>query len=45
MGRGTSGERPLSGQRGIVGVTGHRTTYGALFFRLNELGPESNPNS
>lgn len=29
----------LPGQPGIVGVAGHRTTYGAPFFRLNELGP------
>jgi LPXTG-site transpeptidase (sortase) family protein len=29
---------PLPGQRGNVGIAGHRTTFGAPFFRLNELG-------
>ncbi len=28
---------PLPGQRGNVGIAGHRTTFGAPFFRLNEL--------
>jgi sortase A len=28
----------LPGQPGTFGVSGHRTTYGAPFFRLNELG-------
>ena len=26
------------GQKGNVGIAGHRTTYGAPFYRLNELG-------
>jgi len=30
---------PLPGQAGNVGIAGHRTTYGAPFFRLNELRP------
>ena len=30
---------PLPGERGNVGIAGHRTTYGAPFFRLNELSP------
>lgn len=30
---------PLPGERGNVGIAGHRTTYGAPFFRLNELAP------
>jgi sortase A len=28
----------LPGQEGTFGVSGHRTTYGAPFYRLNELG-------
>jgi sortase A len=28
----------LPGQPGTFGVSGHRTTYGAPFYRLNELG-------
>ncbi|HJU01070.1 MAG TPA: class E sortase [Actinomycetes bacterium] len=28
----------MPGQPGTFGVSGHRTTYGAPFFRLNELG-------
>jgi sortase A len=30
---------PLPGQRGNVGIAGHRTTFGAPFFRLNEIVP------
>lgn len=30
-------ETPLPGQAGNVAIAGHRTTYGAPFFRLNEL--------
>jgi sortase A len=30
---------PLPGQRGNVGIAGHRTTFGAPFFRLNEVVP------
>lgn len=30
---------PLPGQTGNVVVSGHRTTYGAPFFRVNELVP------
>lgn len=30
---------PLPGQPGNAAIAGHRTTYGAPFFRLNELGP------
>lgn len=30
---------PLPGQSGNVGIAGHRTTFGAPFFRLNELVP------
>ncbi|MGH9062836.1 MAG: class E sortase [Acidimicrobiales bacterium] len=29
----------LPGQPGNAAIAGHRTTYGAPFFRLNELGP------
>ncbi len=29
----------LPGQRGTVGIAGHRTTYGAPFRKLNELDP------
>lgn len=28
----------LPGQRGVVGIAGHRTTYGAPFFKLNRVG-------
>ena len=28
---------PLPGQRGNVGIAGHRTTYGAPFNRIDEL--------
>jgi LPXTG-site transpeptidase (sortase) family protein len=30
---------PLPGQPGNVGIAGHRTTFGAPFFRLNEVVP------
>ncbi len=30
---------PIPGQAGNAAVAGHRTTYGAPFYRLNELGP------
>lgn len=30
---------PLPGQPGNASIAGHRTTYGAPFFRLNELNP------
>jgi sortase A len=30
---------PLPGQRGNVAIAGHRTTFGAPFFRLNEVVP------
>ena len=30
---------PLPGERGTVGVAGHRTTYGAWFRRINQLKP------
>jgi len=30
---------PLPGQAGNAAIAGHRTTYGAPFFDLNELGP------
>jgi len=30
---------PLPGQAGNVGIAGHRTTYGAPFYNLNELAP------
>src|SRR5207237_6741427 len=30
---------PLPGQAGNAAVAGHRTTYGAPFFRLDELAP------
>jgi sortase A len=30
---------PLPGQPGNAAIAGHRTTYGAPFFRLDELGP------
>jgi sortase A len=30
---------PLPGERGTVGVAGHRTTYGAPFRKLDELDP------
>ncbi|MGH9105754.1 MAG: sortase [Acidimicrobiales bacterium] len=39
MGPGHYPGTPLPGQRGNVGVAGHRTTFGAPFFRLNELVP------
>lgn len=29
----------LPGERGVVGIAGHRTTYGAPFFRLNLVKP------
>jgi sortase A len=30
---------PMPGQPGNAAIAGHRTTYGAPFFRLDELGP------
>lgn len=30
---------PFPGQAGNAAIAGHRTTYGAPFFRLNDLGP------
>ncbi len=30
---------PLPGEKGNVAIAGHRTTYGAPFFNLNELAP------
>lgn len=30
---------PLPGQAGNAAIAGHRTTYGAPFYRLDELGP------
>ena len=30
---------PLPGQPGVVAIAGHRTTYGAPFFRLGRLAP------
>jgi sortase A len=30
---------PLPGERGTVGIAGHRTTYGAWFRRINQLDP------
>ncbi|MBV8950988.1 MAG: class E sortase [Actinobacteria bacterium] len=30
---------PMPGQIGNAAIAGHRTTYGAPFYRLNELGP------
>ncbi|HEX5366807.1 MAG TPA: sortase, partial [Acidimicrobiales bacterium] len=32
-------DSPLPGQPGNAAIAGHRTTYGAPFFRLNELDP------
>jgi sortase A len=32
------------GQQGNAGIAGHRTTYGAPFFRLNELSPGDDIN-
>jgi len=32
-------DTPLPGQGGNVGIAGHRTTYGAPFFRVDELAP------
>jgi LPXTG-site transpeptidase (sortase) family protein len=37
MGPGHYVGTPLPGQAGNVGIAGHRTTFGAPFFRLNEL--------
>lgn len=39
MGPGHYPGTPLPGQAGNVGIAGHRTTFGAPFFRLNELVP------
>src|ERR1700722_13538307 len=39
MGPGHYPGTPLPGQRGNVGIAGHRTTFGAPFFRLNEVVP------
>ena len=32
-------DSPLPGQAGNAAIAGHRTTYGAPFYRLNELSP------
>jgi len=32
-------QTPMPGQPGNAAIAGHRTTYGAPFFRLNELNP------
>ena len=32
-------DSPLPGQAGNVAIAGHRTTYGAPFYRINELRP------
>ena len=32
-------DTPLPGQRGTVAIAGHRTTYGAPFHDLDDLGP------
>ena len=32
-------DTPMPGQAGNAAIAGHRTTYGAPFFRLNELDP------
>jgi sortase A len=32
-------QTPLPGERGNAAIAGHRTTYGAPFYRLNELQP------
>ena len=37
--RATTRTRPCPGQGGNVGIAGHRTTYGAPFFRIDELAP------
>jgi LPXTG-site transpeptidase (sortase) family protein len=37
MGPGHYPGTPLPGQLGNVGIAGHRTTFGAPFFRLNEV--------
>lgn len=37
MGPGHYPGTPLPGQLGNVGIVGHRTTFGAPFFRLNEV--------
>ncbi len=39
MGPGHYPGTPLPGQRGNVGIAGHRTTFGAPFFELNALRP------
>jgi sortase A len=39
MGPGHYPGTPLPGQLGNVAIAGHRTTFGAPFFRLNELRP------
>lgn len=38
-GPGHMSETPMPGEKGNSVVSGHRTTYGAPFFRLDELGP------
>jgi sortase A len=32
-------QTPLPGEKGNAAIAGHRTTYGAPFYRLNELNP------
>jgi sortase A len=38
-GPGHYADTPLPGQRGTVGIAGHRTTYGAPFRRIDRLRP------
>jgi sortase A len=38
-GPGHYSQTPLPGQQGNAAIAGHRTTYGAPFYRLNELRP------
>ncbi len=39
LGPGHYDGTPLPGQPGNVGIAGHRTTFGAPFYNLNELSP------
>ncbi|MHB8440024.1 MAG: class E sortase [Acidimicrobiales bacterium] len=39
LGPGHYDNTPLPGQAGNSAIAGHRTTYGAPFYNLNELGP------
>jgi sortase A len=40
QGPGHYPDTPLPGERGTVGIAGHRTTYGAWFRRINQLKPD-----